>query len=91
MKVGRKKGSKNTSQVPANRLIKEPYEYAALRILEQAGQDAGKKFNRKGERCEDCHDSMWEEWLETETCKEGITRANRFTIACAIGSYVEVK
>lgn len=87
--AGRKKGSKNKSVVSSN--IRDPYTYGALKILEQARIDYedGKKYGANGEECKDCVDDLWEQWLETDTYKQKET--DELTIACAIGSYVEVK
>lgn len=89
----RQEGSKNKRHAPKTNSIEEPYVFAALRILEQAGADYGTKYKRDGEKSKgnNCPDNLWREWLETTTYKEGITRANRETIAYGIGSYLEVK
>ena len=84
--VGRKKGSKNKSVVSA--AINDPYVYGALRILEQARIDYGTKYRRDGEKSmgNNCPDSMWAQWIETETYKQ--KEAGELTIDCGIASYI---
>ncbi len=72
-------------------VVKEPWVYLALAILEQAHLDYGKSYNRDGERGDRCGDSLWGEWLETDTSRQGVNKTNCFDIASAIGNYLEVK
>ncbi len=71
----------------------DPYVRGALEILKQARVDAGTKYRRDGERSmgNNCPDPLWEEFIATQAYKEGLGKADRFEIACAIGSYLEVR
>ena len=87
-KRGRKTGSKNKSVASSN--IRDPYVYGALKILEQARIDyeSGIKYRADGTRSRNCVDDMWEQWLETETCKQ--KKGDELMIACGIGSYISI-
>ena len=71
----------------------DPYVNLCLGILKQARLDCGTKYKRAGEKSlgNNCPDSFWCEFMQTEAYKEGMGVVDSFEIAYAIGSYLEVK
>ena len=55
--------------------------------------DYGTKYRRDGEksRGNNCPDSLWGEFIETQTYKEGLGQVDSNEVAYAIGAYLEVK
>ena len=42
-------------------------------------------------RGNNCPDGLWKEFMRTQAYKEGLGQVDTFEVACAIGSYLEVK
>ena len=75
--VGRKKGSRNKTQNPKV-YTGDPYVNLALAVLKQAMIDERTEYA----------DSMWSEFLETETYRMGMNKLDVFGLACGIASYI---
>ncbi len=70
----------------------DPYVNLCLGILNQARMDYGTKYRRDGAKSlgNNCPDSLWGEFIETEAYKEGLRLVDPNEVAFAIGSYLEV-
>ena len=71
----------------------DPYVNLCLGILNQARLDYGKKYRRDGEKSlgNNCPDSLWGEFIETEAYKEGLGQVDSKEIAYATGGYLGAK
>lgn len=83
-----KKGLKTGAKLPARYEGGNPYVLLCLAILVRAEADKNMKYGADGEECKNGDDTLWSEFIETKTYKQGIDKADSLQLAWGIVGYI---